>query len=97
MSQKELGESISSVVRSSGKSEISTVGVGVVDSLGKKEVKSENLYQTERFHGSFSRSFKLPATVNNEKIRAEYRDGVLSITLPKLEAAKPLKIKVLNE
>ena len=63
----------------------------------EKEVKSENLYQTERFHGSFSRSFKLPATVNNEKIRAEYRDGVLSITLPKLEAAKPLKIKVLNE
>jgi len=59
-----------------------------------KEVKSENLYRTERFYGSFSRSFTLPVTVDTEKILAEYKDGVLTVTLPKVDAAKPRRIKV---
>jgi len=60
----------------------------------EQEVKSENLYRTERFYGSFTRSFTLPVTVDTEKIKAEYNDGVLKVTLPKVEEAKPRKIKV---
>ena len=62
----------------------------------EKEVKSENLYRTERFYGSFTRSFTLPVTVDTEKIHAEYKDGVLQVTLPKVDAAKPRRIKVLT-
>jgi HSP20 family protein len=62
----------------------------------EKEVKSENLFRTERFYGSFARSFTLPVSVNTEKIRAEYREGVLQVTLPKVEEAKPRKIQVLT-
>lgn len=62
----------------------------------EKEVKSENLFRTERFYGSFTRSFTLPVSVDTEKIRAEYRDGVLQVTMPKVEEAKPRKIKVLT-
>ena len=60
----------------------------------EKEVKSENLYRAERFYGSFARSFTLPVTVDTGKILAEYRDGVLQVTLPKVEEAKPRRIKV---
>src|SRR5262245_24780635 len=59
-----------------------------------KEVKSENLYRTERFYGAFSRSFTLPVTVDTGKIRAEYKDGVLQVILPKVEEAKPRRINV---
>jgi HSP20 family protein len=59
-------------------------------------VKSENLFRTERFYGSFTRSFTLPVTVDTEKIRAEYKDGVLLLTMSKVEEAKPRKIKVLT-
>src|SRR5262245_58925853 len=62
----------------------------------EKEVKSENLFRTERYYGSFTRSFTLPVTVDTEKIRADYRDGVLQVTMPKVEEAKPRKIKVLT-
>jgi HSP20 family protein len=62
----------------------------------EKEVKSENLFRTERFYGSFARSFTLPVSVDTEKIRAEYREGVLEVTLPKVEEAKPRKIQVLT-
>jgi HSP20 family protein len=61
----------------------------------EKEVKSENLFRTERFYGTFTRSFTLPVTVDTEKIRAEYKDGVLLLTMPKVEEAKPRRIKVL--
>src|SRR5437867_12597049 len=60
------------------------------------EVKSENLYRTERFFGAFTRSFTLPVSVDTEKIRAEYKDGVLQVFLPKVEEARPRKIKVLT-
>jgi HSP20 family protein len=62
----------------------------------EKEFRSENAYRMERFYGSFSRSFTLPVTVDTEKIKAEYRDGVLTVHLPKVEEAKPRKIKVLT-
>jgi len=62
----------------------------------EKEVKTENLCRTERSYGTFSRSFTLPITVDTEHIKAEYKDGVLHVTLPKVEEAKPRKIKVLT-
>jgi hypothetical protein len=45
-------------------------------------------------NGSFYRSFTLPGTIDQEKIRAEYKDGVLTLTLPKREEIKPKQIKV---
>ena len=60
----------------------------------EQEVKSENLYRTERFYGSFTRSFTLPVTVDTQNIRAEYKDGILRVTMPKVEEAKPRKIKI---
>ncbi len=61
-----------------------------------REVKSDNVYRTERFYGSFTRSFTLPVSVDSTRIKAEYREGVLHLTLPKAEEAKPRKIKILT-
>jgi len=66
------------------------------DRKREKEMKSDNSYRTERFYGTFSRSFTLPMSVDTARIKAEYNDGVLQITLPKVEEAKPRKIKVLT-
>jgi HSP20 family protein len=60
----------------------------------EKEEKRENYHRVERAYGSFTRSFSLPATVDAEKIRAESRNGVLSVTLPKKAEAKPKSIQV---
>ncbi|MGH9792812.1 MAG: Hsp20/alpha crystallin family protein, partial [Candidatus Acidiferrales bacterium] len=60
----------------------------------EKKVSEENYLRVERAYGAFSRSFALPNTVNAEHINAEYRDGVLTITLPKREESKPRQIKV---
>ncbi len=60
----------------------------------EKEVKEDNYHRVERSYGSFARSFSLPSTVDADKIRAEYQDGVLRITMPKREEAKPKQIKV---
>jgi HSP20 family protein len=48
----------------------------------------------ERSYGSFHRSFTLPGSVDDEKINARMKDGVLEIHLPKKEAAKPKQVKV---
>ncbi|MEO8590505.1 MAG: Hsp20/alpha crystallin family protein [Flavobacteriales bacterium] len=59
------------------------------------EKKVEERKENERFtrreftHSAFSRSFKLPETVNVEAIKADYSDGVLTVTIPKAEVAKP--------
>jgi HSP20 family protein len=60
----------------------------------EKETKEENYHRIERAYGGFSRSFAIPAMVDEEKIRAEYRDGILKIALPKKEQAKPKQIKI---
>ena len=49
----------------------------------------ENTYRTELYYGSFSRTIPLPAKVRSELARAEYKDGILSITVPKAEPSKP--------
>ena len=58
------------------------------------EVKREKYHRVERAYGSFSRSFTLPNVVDTDKIKAEYRDGVLHVTLPTREEAKPKQIAV---
>lgn len=60
------------------------------------EVAPENskFLLKERGHGTISRTFRLPFSVDAEKAQAEYQDGVLSLTLPKLESAKPRQISI---
>ncbi len=60
----------------------------------ENEVKEKNYHRTERSYGSFQRSFTLPTIVRNDKIDAVYKDGILTVTLPKAEEAKPKQIEV---
>jgi HSP20 family protein len=60
----------------------------------ENEVKEENYHRVERAYGSFARSFALPSSVNPDKVTAEYKDGVLTLTMPKREEAKPKTIKI---
>lgn len=55
---------------------------------------SKAYHRIERSYGTFARSFTLPETVNTENVRADYKNGVLNIVLPKKEVAKPRTIKV---
>jgi HSP20 family protein len=55
---------------------------------------SATLHRRERLYGSFSRTLRLPWEVTAENISAELKDGVLTVTLPKAEAAKPRKVAV---
>jgi HSP20 family protein len=58
------------------------------------EVKEGNYHRSERTYGAFQRSFLLPTTVDQEKVRAAYKDGVLELRLPKVQAAQPKRIAV---
>ena len=60
----------------------------------EKSVSEENFLRVERTYGAFSRSFSLPNTVNSEAIGADYKNGVLTVTLPKREESKPRQVKV---
>ena len=60
----------------------------------EKSVSEENYLRVERSYGSFSRSFSLPNAVNTESIHAEYKNGVLTVNLPKREESKPRQVKV---
>src|SRR5258705_4988656 len=60
----------------------------------EKKVDEENYLRVERSYGSFTRSISLANTVNSEAIKADYKDGVLTLTIPKREEAKPKQIKV---
>ena len=60
----------------------------------EKEVKDENFHQVERSYGSFSRSFSLPSSIDSDKVKAEYQNGILILTMPKHEEAKPKTIKI---
>ena len=62
----------------------------------EKEEKEENFHRIERRYGSFLRTFKLPTTVDSEKVEASYDKGILKITLAKRAEAKPRQIKVGN-
>ena len=58
------------------------------------EVKEENYYRRERASGTFKRAFNLPADVNSDKIKADFKDGVLKVEIPKPESKKPKQITV---
>ena len=60
----------------------------------EKKTDNQGYHRIERSYGSFVRYFGLPDSVDTEKVRAEYKNGVLTVTLPKKEAAKPRAIKV---
>jgi HSP20 family protein len=60
------------------------------------QVKRDSYHRVERAYGQFTRSFTLPTVVDTDKIDAQYKDGVLSITLPKKESAKPRQIQIRN-
>ncbi len=59
-----------------------------------KNVQEENYLRIERTYGPFHRSFTLPATVQQDKVRAAMRDGVLEVVLPKAEVAKSKRITI---
>ena len=75
-----------------------TVQNGVLTIHGERkkeeETKGESYHRLERSVGAFQRSFTLPTSVKSEKIDAAYNDGVLTVTLPKAEEAKPKEIEV---
>jgi HSP20 family protein len=60
----------------------------------ENKVSEDKYLRVERAYGSFSRSFSLANTVNSEAIKADYQNGVLTLTVPKREEAKPKQIKV---
>ena len=59
-----------------------------------KEIRKGKYYSTERFYGTFTRSFTLPPSVDAEGIKATFKDGVMKLTMPKNEMAKPKEIKI---
>jgi len=60
----------------------------------ERDVKEESYHRVERAYGSFLRSFSLPVSVDQDKVKATFRDGVLEVELPKKEQAKPKQVKV---
>ena len=60
----------------------------------EKEVKEQNYHRVERSYGTFTRTFTLPNTIDSDKVSANYKDGVLTLTMPKKEEAKPKTIKI---
>lgn len=75
-----------------------SVHEGVITIRGERRLETredkEKHHRIESFYGSFARSFSLPADVDEAKIQADARDGVLTIRLPKTEAKKPRPIEV---
>ena len=73
---------------------------GVLSITGEKHVEKETgkkggkKHRMERFHGTFSRRFTLPGEVMEDKVEARYEDGVLSLTIPKAEEAKPRSVDI---
>ena len=60
----------------------------------ENEVKEENYYRKERSYGKFQRAFTLPADVDSDKIKAEFKDGLLQIEVPKPEQQKPKQVTI---
>ena len=61
---------------------------------GEEKLKDSEVYRAERFFGRFQRTVSLPTAVAAEKVKAHYQDGILTVTLPKAEEAKPKHIDV---
>ena len=73
---------------------------GMLTIAGERQSASgegENAERTERFSGKFRRSISLPTRVDASKVSATYKDGILTVTLPKAEEAKPKKVEVTVE
>lgn len=60
----------------------------------EKEVKEEEFHRVERAYGTFSRAFALPTRVDPERVEASFKDGILTITVPKAAEARPRKIEI---
>ncbi len=72
---------------------------GILSIRGEKQTETETgkgtkRHRTERFHGTFARSFTLPDAVKADKVDASYKDGVLELSIPKAEEAKPKSIDI---
>lgn len=63
----------------------------------EKKDERDNYHRVERAYGSFTRSFTLPSTVTSEGAKAEFKNGILNVTLPKREETKARKIEVFGE
>jgi HSP20 family protein len=76
-----------------------TIANGQLTITGEKkglpeEIRPEAYHRNERGAGRFIRTIALPSMVNEEKISADYRNGVIMLTIPKMEAAKPKQIQI---
>ena len=60
----------------------------------ENEVKEDSYYRRERSYGKFQRAFALPAEVDSDKIKAEFKDGLLQIEVPKPEEQKPKQVTI---
>jgi len=60
----------------------------------EKDANVKGWHRIERSYGEFVRSFALPNTVDTERVAADYKNGVLTVALPKKEAAKPRQVKI---
>jgi HSP20 family protein len=75
-----------------------TVHEGILSVAGERKQEKEHneaeTYRSERFYGRFQRTVSLPKPVKGEAVKAAYKDGILTVTLPKTEEAKPRQIEV---
>lgn len=75
-----------------------TLHEGLLTITGERKSEEESnenaTYRRERFYGKFHRTIELPAKVDAKGIKAAYKEGVLTVTLPKVEEAKPIQISV---
>jgi len=60
----------------------------------EREVKDENYLRIERSYGALQRGFSLPAVIQQDKIKATFKEGVLEVSMPKAEEAKPTQVKI---
>jgi HSP20 family protein len=60
----------------------------------EEETTEKTFHRSERYFGKFCRTIQLPADIDADKIKAQYKDGVLNITLPKPESMKPKEIEI---
>lgn len=101
VTETESGIKVTAEVPGIAKEDISiTLSDGLLTVSGEKkeerEEKSEDRTLSERRYGSFSRTVRLPSEVDAEKVEAAYKDGVLSIILPRAEGVKTKRIEVKN-